>query len=243
MSQPTIIIIGAGPGVGYETAERFGRAGYAVGLIRRNVEQLDAFAAKLRTLGVHVATTAATAHEPQELAAAVTELGRELGGIDVLVYNVPGPLREAYGPIIDTPLSALQSFLTLRVVSALAVVQAGRPFLEQAKGSVLFTSGRSDRNAYAGTGLIGTPQAALRMLAQHLHDELGPAGVFVGYLPLDNPPLYSDPELEKRRTDIPEGFSLPERVVASDVADKIFALNQARDVFDRPVRSSVRIEP
>ncbi|MUM16857.1 SDR family oxidoreductase [Mycobacterium sp. CBMA271] len=243
MSTQTIVIVGAGPGVGYETAKRFAQAGWAIGLIRRNTDALDSFAAELRAAGASVATAAANAEQPALIASAVTHLGRELGGIDVLVYNVPGPLREAYGRSTDVSLSALQTFLTVRVVSALASLQAALPFLELSKGAAFFTSGQSDRHAYPNTGLIGAPQAALRMLAQHLHTELRTSDVFVGYLPLDNPPLYSDPEQEKLRTDIPEGFSISERVVASDVAAQIFTLNRTRDGFEHPVKPSVRVVP
>ncbi|WP_078323217.1 SDR family NAD(P)-dependent oxidoreductase [Mycobacteroides salmoniphilum] len=243
MSTQTVVIVGAGPGVGYETARRFVSAGYAVGLIRRDARALDSFAAALKVTGARVATTTADADQPDTIASAVSRLGRELGGIDVLLYNVPDPLRDAYGPATGIAPSALQAFLTVRVVSALAALQAALPFLEISQGAAFFTSGQSDRHAYANTGLIGTPQAALRMLTQHLHTELASSGVFVGYLPLDNPPMYSDPDQEKRRTDIPDGFAIPERVTASDVADKIFALNRTRDVFERPVRPSVRAAP
>ncbi|WP_067572671.1 SDR family NAD(P)-dependent oxidoreductase [Nocardia acidivorans] len=241
MSTKSIVIVGAGPGVGYETAERFGRAGYAVGLIRRDATALEEFASTLSSRGITVATESADAEDPTAIAAAVTLLGAELGGIDVLFYNVPGPLRDAYVPAVEIELSMLQSFLTLRVVSALSSAQAALPFLERSHGSIFFTSGQSDRNAFPHTGLIGSPQAALRLLAQHLHDELDPVDVFVGYLPLDNPPLYSDPAQEAKRTDIPAGFVIPERVVASDVAEKIFALNETRDTHELAVKPSARV--
>lgn len=238
MSEKSVVIVGAGPGVGYETAERFARDGYSVGLVRRDIQQAESFAQSLRARGTRIFALSADAGNPRELSAAVTQLAEQLGRIDVLLYNVPGPLGDAYGPTLDIDLSALQNFLTLRVVSALASVQAARPHLEESGGAVLLTSGQSDRNAYPGTGLIGPPQAALRLLAEHLHAEFDQHGVFVGYLPLDNPPLYSDPELESRRADLPAGFSLDERVVASDVAEAIFRLQLARDRFESPVKST-----
>ncbi|GGC56035.1 SDR family oxidoreductase [Hoyosella rhizosphaerae] len=237
MAKKSIIVVGAGPGVGYETAERFANEGFAVGLIRRDIHQLEPFADKLRAQGRTVHGVSADAADPESLGAAIVQLGDALGGIDVLLYNVPGPLGEAYGPALDIDLNALQEFLTLRVVSVLASVQAARPHLLAGRGSVLITSGQSDRNSFPGTGLIGAPQAALRMLARHMHAELSEHGVYVGYVPLDNPPLYSNPELESQRTDLPEGFSLPARVIASDVADKLYELTRTRNAFELAVHA------
>ncbi len=37
-----VIIIGAGPGISYGVAEKFGKAGYRIALIARNEEKLKA---------------------------------------------------------------------------------------------------------------------------------------------------------------------------------------------------------
>ncbi|MGX7263730.1 SDR family NAD(P)-dependent oxidoreductase [Enterococcus crotali] len=234
----SIIIVGAGQGVGLETARKFGKEGYKVGLIRRGQENLTAMSTELANEGVETFSETADANRPEDIATAVQKLGERMSGIDVLFYNVPGPLGKAYMPATQITTKLLSEFLTMRVLSALSSAQAAIPFLKSSKGSLLFTSGQSDRSPFPYTAAIGAPQAALRLLAEHLSEELKSDDIFVGYLPLDNPPLYSDPEKELEREDLPEGFSLKERVVAKDVADVIYDLNQKRDVFERPVKAS-----
>ncbi|GAS82114.1 SDR family NAD(P)-dependent oxidoreductase [Paenibacillus amylolyticus] len=234
----SIIIVGAGQGVGLETARRFGKDGYSVGLIRRGQEQLEEMVAELSSEGVDAYFELADANDPKQIESAIKVLGEKMSGIDVLFYNVPGPLGSAYVPATDITIELITEFLNMRVVSALKSAQAAIPFLKESKGSVMYTSGQSDRFPFPYTAVIGAPQAALKLLSEHLHNELKEYGVFVGYLPLDNPPLYSDPEREKERTDLPAGFHLDERVVASDVAEKIYQLNVTRDRFEYAVGAS-----
>ncbi|MFJ5901135.1 SDR family NAD(P)-dependent oxidoreductase [Streptomyces sp. NPDC093064] len=228
----TIVVVGAGPGVGLEVARRFGRAGYRVGLVRRSQAGLDEMIADLTAEGIQAYGAAADAGTPDQLAEAVTALAEKTGGIDVLHYAVPGPLGSGYVAAADIPTDLLMDFLNARVVSALKATQAALPYLRASRGTVLFTSGQSDRKAFPGTAAIGAPQAALRLLAQHLHDELADSGIHVGYLPLDHPPLYSDPDQERARTDLPAGFVMDERINAADVAEAHFRLSQQRDRFE-----------
>ncbi|MFD1901249.1 SDR family NAD(P)-dependent oxidoreductase [Enterococcus termitis] len=237
----SIIIVGAGPGVGMETARKFGKQNYKVGLIRRGKENLAIMEEELAQEGIETFSATADASDPKEISEAVQALGEKMAGIDVLFYNVPGPLGKAYVPVTEVSTELLTEFLTMRVLSALSSAQAAIPYLKASKGSLLFTSGQSDRSPFPYTAAIGAPQAALRLLAEHLRDELKPDDIFVGYLPLDNPPLYSDPAKEKERTDLPEGFALKERVIAENVAEIIFNLNRDRDVFEKPVKATTNL--
>ncbi|MGW2110523.1 SDR family NAD(P)-dependent oxidoreductase [Streptomyces sp. NPDC001948] len=228
----SLIVVGAGPGVGIETARRFGRDGYQIGLVRRNRSGLDALLDELTAEGISARGHVADAGDPARIHEAVTMLTEEAGRLDVLHYAVPGPLGTGYGPATDIPLPLLDEFLTTRVTGALASAQAALPHLRRTSGTMLFTSGQSDRIPYPGTAAIGVPQAALRLLAQHLHDELEPAGVHVGYLPLDHPPLYSDPVQEAARTDLPAGFAMDTRISSADVAEAHYLLATRRDRFE-----------
>lgn len=226
------VVVGAGPGVGLEVARRFGQAGYRVGLIRRSQAGLDQMIAELAAEGIEASGAVADATDPERLAEAVTALAEKAGGIDVLHYAVPGPLGIGYVAATEIPTQLLTDFLYARVIGALKATQAALPYLRESRGAVLFTSGQSDRKAFPGTAAIGAPQAALQLLAQHLHDELADAGVHVGYLPLDHPPLYTDPEQERTRTDLPAGFVMENRISAADVAEAHFQLSQQRDRFE-----------
>ena len=71
----SIVIVGAGPNLGFAVARRFGRQGFKVGLISRTQSKLDDLAAQLEGEGIHVAHTAIAGsiapggdNEPEDIA-------------------------------------------------------------------------------------------------------------------------------------------------------------------------------
>ncbi|ROS20613.1 NADP-dependent 3-hydroxy acid dehydrogenase YdfG [Chryseobacterium nakagawai] len=235
----TIVIIGAGPGIGLETARYFGHHGYLVGLMSRNQEKLNLIKAELELEGISVFNETIDANTPESVSGSIKKLTEKLGNrLDVVLYNVPGPLgAESYVPITDLSIDLLKIYLNTRVLSALETAKTTLPYLLQTSGTLLFTSGQSDRTAYPFTSAMGVPQAALRMLTTHLHNEFAEKNIFVGYIPIDNPPLYSDSEKESSRSDLPLGFELENRTEATYIAQELFNLSTKRDNLE------LRIEP
>src|SRR4051794_17955086 len=90
----SIIVVGAGPGLGAAVAGRFGAEGFRVGLVSRRRPTLDALAAELVALGVDVHTAVGDSGYTASLHDAMDALIAELGLPDVVVYNpsvaVPG---------------------------------------------------------------------------------------------------------------------------------------------------------
>ncbi len=229
MSQ-TLLTIGAGPGIGMEMALRFGRADYRIGIIRRNPEALRAMIADLAEQGVDAQGCSADAHDPDSLRGAIGELAVHLGGLDVVHHAVPGPLGAGYGPMIDVDADLLRTFVDARVISALVTAQAALPHLQRSRGAMLFTTGPAGTIPHDGTGIVGVPQAALRMLTLHLRKELEPDGIFIGLLPVSGVPAYRDAEADAARIDIRAGLALPrDRLSATDVAEVHFRLATHRD--------------
>ncbi|MER0477500.1 SDR family NAD(P)-dependent oxidoreductase [Streptomyces sp. Edi2] len=52
MAAKTLVVVGAGPGLGMGVARAFGRHGFRVGLIARSKDTLDALVGELTELGV-----------------------------------------------------------------------------------------------------------------------------------------------------------------------------------------------
>lgn len=226
----SLISVGAGPGVGMEVARRFGRAGYQIGLIRRNPTALGEMIATLRAEGINASGVAADAHDPDQLTTAITELAVAHSGIDVLHHAAPGPLGQGYGPMLEVDPRLLETFLDARVVSALVAAQAAAPYLRDSSGALLFTSGSAALSPYPGVGIVSVPQAALRMLTAYLREELGPDGVFVGHLPISGVPAYRDPAADAARTDVRDGVALAtDRLTAADVAEAHYRVATRRE--------------
>ena len=83
----TFLSIGAGPGMGLATAERFAREGFQVILSARNEAKTEGLAEQLRAKGHRAEVRTVDAGEPSSVAALVSEVESAFGGIDVLHFN------------------------------------------------------------------------------------------------------------------------------------------------------------
>lgn len=91
------LVTGAGRGFGRAIAERLAAEGARVALAARSVEQLAQVAEAIRESGGEAHAVACDVTDPASITAALGEIERTLGGIDLLVSNagVPGP----FGPL------------------------------------------------------------------------------------------------------------------------------------------------
>ena len=65
----SVVIVGAGPNLGLAVARRFGREGFAVGLVSRTESRLVELAGQLRLDGITTAGAAADIRDSDALAA------------------------------------------------------------------------------------------------------------------------------------------------------------------------------
>lgn len=119
----SLVIVGAGPNLGLAVARRFGREGFAVGLISRTEPRLVELAAQLRLDGVTAAGAAADIRDSDALAIAVRRLADELGPVDVLEYS-PLPAAEFMKPVLETKVQDVRGPLEFSVLGAVAATQA-----------------------------------------------------------------------------------------------------------------------
>jgi len=66
----TIVVVGFGPGVSTAVAEKFGQEGFAVALVARSRDRLDAGVRALEAKGVAAAAFVADAGDPAAIRAA-----------------------------------------------------------------------------------------------------------------------------------------------------------------------------
>ena len=213
----TIAIIGAGKGLGAAVARRFGKEGFAVGLISRHQGRLDALAAELEQDGVQARGFAADVRDPESIAAALERVTETLGPIEVLQYS-PLPQKDFMRPVLETTPADLRGPVEFSIygpVAAVHQVLPGMRFLgEDATPSILFVNGGSavkpGRNV-TGTSVAFAGQAAY---AELLHEVLGEEDIYVGQLIIGGRIIEGDDE---KGPDV--------------LADRLWELHTKRDTF------------
>ncbi|MDO8152633.1 SDR family oxidoreductase [Isoptericola sp. b408] len=179
---PTLAIIGAGPNLGAAVARRFGREGYAVALISRDLAKLDALAEELGEHGVTARGYAADVRDGPSLEVALGRAAADLGPITALQYS-PLPAREYLKPVLDlTPDLALDAlkFSALGLVTAVRTVLPG--MREQGEGSIVLINGGTSVKARAGFAGTSVAFPAESAYGEMLHDALADEGIRVAQL-------------------------------------------------------------
>lgn len=169
-----ILVIGAGVGIGLAVARRFHAEGFGVGLMARTLERTGAEA---RELGGHA--YAADAGDFVELSEVVAQAERDLGSLDVLLYNA---VAANWQPLAALSAEQLVQDFRVNVGGAHAAILAALPGLKARGGSVLLTGGGLALYPGAQAGALAVGKAGLRSLALSMHAELAPQGVHVGTL-------------------------------------------------------------
>ncbi|MDQ3617004.1 MAG: SDR family oxidoreductase [Actinomycetota bacterium] len=173
MSNPVILVLGAGPGIGASVARRFGREGYDVALVARSADRLEELGACLRNERVTAVGAALDLTDEQRLSEGITRLGQHAGHLDVLHFN-PSVFRQK-NPLELAPAELLED-LRLGVASLLTAVQAARPFLSAGSRIVATGSMAADR-PWNQAASLGVQKAALRNLVRSLDTTLVSEGI------------------------------------------------------------------
>lgn len=183
--RPPVLVLGATGVVGRGVVRAAIEAGAPVVAVARDGDALarladDHPAADLTVLRASVADDAGSAR----LAVKVHDLGRPLGGV---VAAIAGPARR--GRLLDRPTSALCAGLCADVVPHLAAARALLPLLSRSGrgGTYVLVGGPGSALPWSGYGQRSVSAAAVRMLAQVLHDEAMPLGVRVQLLSVEAP--------------------------------------------------------
>ena len=173
----TFLSIGAGPGMGLATAERFAREGFRIVLSARSEGKTKELAGALRAGGHTVETRTVDAADPASVATLVAEVEGAFGGIDVLHYNAAA-MRQAR--LADQPRDTFNADLAVNVGGALAAVQAAAEGMAgRGAGTILLTGGGFALQPHPDYLSLSIGKAGIRALAQGLFDSLKEAGIHV----------------------------------------------------------------
>lgn len=223
---PTIVIVGAGPGLGLSLARQFGENGFTAGLVSRSRGKLDQLTSVLAEQAITARGYAADVTDPASLRAALDAARADLGPMDVLEYPpAPTPESTLLGPLdaVDLTIEAVRPQLEYYLFGGITAVQAALPeMLKRGQGTILVSTGASSGPVtHPPLGNIAAASAALRNWILNLHVALAPQGIYAAHIAIaawigkDGPK--SDPDaiagaywdLYQQRTE-PELFYLDE---------------------------------
>lgn len=219
MSRSVCAIVGAGEGLGRALAAKFATQGFDIALISRSEANCAAAIESVKAAKdtVQVRFYSADASKPETLESALTTVVRDLGEIDVLVYNARGEFT-ACAPL-DMSYAALEDIYRVEVIGAFAAAKSVLPsMINRSRGSLFFSSATA---AFRGSGdypLYSIGKFGLRALSQSLTRAYAKDGVHIVHFRLDcdlDVPimrdLYGDrydPEILARPEDVAETYWL-----------------------------------
>ena len=164
----SFLSIGAGPGMGLETAERFAREGFQVVLSARNERKTKELAEQLAAKGYEAKVRTVDASDPASVANLVESMEREFGGVDVVHYNAAG-MRQA--TLADQPRDTFNADLAVNIGGAMAAAQAVAPKMaERKKGTILLTGGGFGLQPHPDYLSLSIGKAGIRALAQGIFE-------------------------------------------------------------------------
>ncbi len=168
MSKKTVLLTGAGRGIGRAAAIQFVEAGYRVALLARSAETLRALAADL---GPHNACALpADVSRRQDCFEAVQQARAYFGQIDILVNNAGVGL---YGPGHTAPPEAVQQVMAVNFFGPLYLMQAVVPVMQAHGGGLIINvSSIIGRRSTPLAGTYCAAKAALEHLVEAMRVEL-----------------------------------------------------------------------
>ncbi|WML43424.1 SDR family NAD(P)-dependent oxidoreductase [Neobacillus sp. PS3-40] len=177
MSEKLMLIVGAGPGISLSTARKFGREGFKVALIARRLEALQQYEKELQSSGIEAKGFPGDASSEESLKSAIESVIKTDGKIDVLLYNAASGKP---GKPTELNVNDLVYDFKISVAGALTSVKEVVPHMEN--GTILLTGGGLALYPYAELASLSIGKAGIRNLANTLHQELSPKGIYVGTL-------------------------------------------------------------
>ena len=85
---PVALVIGAGDATGGAIAKRFAQGGYVACVTRRSADKLQPLVDEIRAAGGQAHGFASDARKEEDVVALVEQIERDVGPIDVLVFNI-----------------------------------------------------------------------------------------------------------------------------------------------------------
>jgi NAD(P)-dependent dehydrogenase (short-subunit alcohol dehydrogenase family) len=176
------VVVGVGEGLGAALGRRFA-AGYKVALLARSAEVIDKLAAELKAAGRSALPVRSDATVESQIADAYERIHRELGPVEVLIYNGG---RRPMGRLMETTPQVFEDTWRLHTFGAFLWARQVVPdMLAQGSGTILITGATAGIRPWPTSAGFAPAKFAARGLAQVMSRDLHPQGIHVAYVNVD----------------------------------------------------------
>jgi 3-oxoacyl-[acyl-carrier protein] reductase len=194
----TVVVTGAGGGVGEGIALACAEHGAAVVIAARRTETGDPVAEAIRARGGRALSVRCDVSVAGDVHAAVEAAVAEFGRLDAMVHNALAPVGPPHG-IEDVPDETFRSMMNTAVRASYLCATAAYPHLRANRGSLLLLTSAAGVEGSPYIPAYGLVKAAQRGMAKSLAREWGPDGVRVNCIG----PVAMTPAMEVAAKDSP----------------------------------------
>jgi len=176
------VIVGVGEGVGAALALRFA-TGYKIALIARSGEVIGKAAKEIGAAGGVALPIQSDATVEAQIAAAHEQIIRELGQVEILIYNGG---RRPIGRLMETTPEVFEQTWRLHTFGAFLWAQQVVPeMIARGSGTILITGATAGVRPWPNSAAFAPAKFAVRGLAQVMARDLHPQGIHIGYINVD----------------------------------------------------------
>ncbi|MCI0466409.1 MAG: SDR family NAD(P)-dependent oxidoreductase [Beijerinckiaceae bacterium] len=206
---PVCAIAGAGPGNGAALARKFAKEGYAVALLARQMERLDALARELplaRAFSCDVT-------DPMSVEFAFAAIQKEFGPAGVLIYNAG---QGVWGSVEEIAPEDFESAWRTNAFGGFVAARQVIPAMKAAgQGTIIFIGATASRRGGAKAAAFASAKAAQRSLAESMARSLGPLGIHVALVVIDG--VINSPQARSMLPGKPDTFFVQPDAIAETV--------------------------
>jgi len=183
MADKVALVIGAGDATGGAIARRFAKEGYVACVTRRHADKLEPLVRHIEAEGGKARGFGADARKEEQVIALFEEIERDIGEIEVAVYNIGAnvrfPIRETTSRVFFKvwEMACFGGFLMGR--------EAAKVMVPRKRGTIIFTGATASVRGSPGFSAFAAGKHALRAVAQSMARELGPEGIHVAHVIID----------------------------------------------------------
>lgn len=185
MAEKVFLVIGAGAGIGGQTAARFAKGGYHVVLARRSDEDgLARLVGQIEDDGGSASGILLDAAADGTIEKLVDRVEQDIGPIETVLYNLGAQIGNR--ELANTPHRTFELGWRLGCFGLFRLAHALTPrMLERGRGTILVTSATAAVRGNAGQHSHAAAMGGRRMLCQTLNAEFGPQGIHVAHVVVD----------------------------------------------------------